>query len=120
MLKGTHIVEALSGIQYASVIGCLFYLMAGHVFAELPVERQNEVVHMVEHDCGSCHGMTLNGGLGPPLTADRLSSRSPDELFDIIAYGIEGKPMPPWKEILSQEEISWLIKQLQSGSLIKK
>ena len=28
--------------------------------------------NLVRQDCGSCHGLTLKGGLGKPLTADHL------------------------------------------------
>lgn len=81
--------------------------------AELPVSRQNEILHLIRHDCGSCHGMTLKGGLGSPLTAERLAQRSSNELADIIRNGISGTPMPPWKGILTDEEIAWMVKQLQ-------
>ncbi|MDX2370482.1 MAG: hypothetical protein QNK36_19105, partial [Colwellia sp.] len=29
--------------------------------------RKAQLTHMVKQDCGSCHGMTLKGGLGPAL-----------------------------------------------------
>jgi cytochrome c55X len=35
----------------------------------------HELVRMVRQDCGSCHGMTLNGGLGPALTVEALKER---------------------------------------------
>ena len=31
-------------------------------------ERARELIHIVRQDCGSCHGLTLAGGLGPALT----------------------------------------------------
>ena len=33
--------------------------------AEPADSRQAELTHLVKHDCGSCHGMTMKGGLGP-------------------------------------------------------
>ena len=27
--------------------------------------RQDELLHLLRQDCGSCHGLTLRGGLGP-------------------------------------------------------
>lgn len=95
--------------------GTAMQLLSATVQAELPVTRQNEILHLIRHDCGSCHGMTLNGGLGSPLTAERLSQRSAAELAGIIRDGIDGTPMPPWKGILTDEEIAWVVRQLQQG-----
>ena len=96
--------------------GLVFQVLS--VQAEVSVSRQSELVHLVQHDCGSCHGMTLGGGLGPPLTVERLQSRTADELTGIIRYGVPNTPMPPWDSILSSEEIEWIVKQLQSGMLL--
>ena len=30
---------------------------------------------MVRQDCGSCHGLRLTGGLGPPLTRDVMAAQ---------------------------------------------
>ena len=61
--------------------------------------RQAELQHLVAQDCGSCHGLTLRGGLGPSLLPDALSSRSPDALAAIILHGRPGSAMPPWRQI---------------------
>jgi len=80
-------------------------------------ERQQELTHLLLHDCGSCHGMTLKGGLGSPLTAEKLKDKPNEALISIILHGIEGKPMPPWKGILDEQEVSWLVDQLKTGEL---
>ncbi len=41
--------------------------------SEISTQRQQELLHLLKHDCGSCHGMTLKGGLGPDLTTKRLN-----------------------------------------------
>ena len=88
------------------------------VFAtDIPDNRQQELIHLIKHDCGSCHGMTLNGGLGSPLTAERLKGKSPESLSSIIMNGVEGTPMPPWKGILDKQEVAWMVKQLKAGAL---
>ncbi len=77
--------------------------------------RRTALHHLLVHDCGSCHGMTLRGGLGPPLTAAALASRPPAVLEATIAYGRPGTPMPPWGRILSEDEIRWLVDALRDG-----
>jgi len=85
------------------------------VRAEVTDARQQELVHLLRHDCGSCHGMTLKGGLGPALLPESLASK-PDELLKItILNGRPPTPMPPWRGILSEEEVEWLIVQLRKG-----
>ena len=43
-------------------------------------ERARELVHIVRQDCGSCHGLTLKGGLGPALTAEALADKPAEGL----------------------------------------
>lgn len=92
----------------------LFTGMASAGAAVTPL-RQAELIHLLKHDCGSCHGITLRGGLGSPLTPTALAGKSPEVLEDIIIHGIPGQPMPPWKGLLSQEEIQWLVEQMRKG-----
>ena len=84
------------------------------VFAETPTsQRQEELRNLLEQDCGSCHGMTLNGGLGPALTVEALKNK-PIELVTItIREGRPGTPMPPWKYLLSESDINWLAQTLK-------
>jgi len=66
------------------------------VSAALDTTRQAELLYLLKHDCGSCHGMTRKGGLGPPLLPENLGGR-PQLLFvDTILDGRSGTPMPPW------------------------
>ena len=95
----------------------LFVLYAGLYFStadanEISQQRQNELEHLVLHDCGSCHGMTLKGGLGPSLTRDTLIDRAPEALVATVAYGRLGTPMPPFRDILSDAEIRWIVDYL--------
>lgn len=83
------------------------------VMADVTLTRQDELRHMVEHDCGSCHGLTRSGGLGSPLTKKALENRSPEDLFNIIRDGVKGTPMPPWKGYLKDEEIRWIVSLLK-------
>lgn len=80
-------------------------------------ERQKELVRMVRQDCGSCHGMTLNGGLGPPLTVEALKVRDipKESLVATIIDGRPGTPMPPWHRFLSESEADWIVDRLIEG-----
>lgn len=89
--------------------------MSGVSLADLAESRQRELLHLLRHDCGSCHGMRLLGGLGPPLTPEALSGKSREALHTLILEGVPGLAMPPWKAILGPEEVYWLLDRLFEG-----
>lgn len=80
-------------------------------------DRKRALVHLLRHDCGSCHGMSLGGGLGPPLTPAALDGKSQSALEATILFGRPGTPMPPWSGLLSEAEVRWLVEALKSGSV---
>lgn len=84
--------------------------------AEIPAGRQAELLHLLAHDCGSCHGLRLTGGLGPALTPQALADRSPDALRATIMNGRPGSGMPPWRPFLSEEEAGWLAETMRRGT----
>lgn len=77
--------------------------------------RQHELVRMVRHDCGSCHGMTLQGGLGPALTPAALTQRPHEYVEAMILQGRPGTAMPAWKGLLGPGEAHWIAAQLKNG-----
>lgn len=83
--------------------------------AEPDVKRQEELRHFVRHDCGSCHGMTLKGGLGPALLPKTLAAQPESYLVTTILDGRKNTAMPPWKSMLSRDDATWIAKQLQQG-----
>ncbi len=74
-----------------------------------------ELIRLVRQDCGACHGMTLKGGLGKPLTREALAGQSAEALAVIILHGKEGTAMPPWKSLLSEAQARWIAEQLLAG-----
>ena len=70
----------------------LMVMIAAAVAAELSDARKTKLTYLVRQDCGSCHGMTLKGGLGSALTSDRLAGEDTAALanppFNVI----------PWQE----------------------
>ena len=57
-----------------------FWRLTAALAAEPDVARQKQLVHLVRQDCGSCHGMTLNGGLGPALLPETLKDKPAEGL----------------------------------------
>ena len=82
--------------------------------AEPDPARQKELVHLVRQDCGSCHGMTLQGGLGPALLPANLKDIPAESLVATIYSGRPGTPMPPWKQFMTEAEASWIVDKLMT------
>ncbi len=78
-------------------------------------KRRAELITLVRQDCGSCHGMTLKGGLGPALLPDTLKDKPADSLQATILQGRPGTAMPPWQRFLNEAEAGWIVAQLQKG-----
>lgn len=67
---------------------------------------------LVKQDCGSCHGLTLKGGLGPDLRPGSLSHYTPEILAGVILDGIPDTAMPPWRPLMTEEEAVWVARYL--------
>ena len=101
----------------------VFSLVAALITAEanpagaqtLSPARKGQLLNLVRQDCGSCHGMTLKGGLGKPLLPEALEVYDQSEVANFILEGVPGTPMPPWKELLSETEANWIAKTLKRG-----
>jgi len=93
-------------------MGTLAY-SEGHYLPDL--ERQTELIHLIKHDCGSCHGMRLLGGLGPALTPEALNAKPNEYIVTTILEGRAGTPMPPWKLFISYDEAGWMATKLKKG-----
>ncbi len=100
----------LSGIAVATLA------VLAQAGSALDVARQSELQHLVRHDCGSCHGMTLKGGLGGPLLPEALEGKPADALADVILDGVPGTPMPPWRGLLTRDEAIWIARYLKQGA----
>lgn len=77
--------------------------------------RERELVRLVRQDCGSCHGLTLKGGLGPALLPDALRDKPVESLRATILRGRPGTAMPPWRAMLSESEADWIVQYLLAG-----
>ncbi|QBM15968.1 hypothetical protein MARI_00480 [Marinobacter sp. JH2] len=81
-------------------------------------KTEAELRNFVVQDCGSCHGLTFKGGLGPPLRPADIEPLSVEAIEAIIREGVPGTAMPPWKALLTDDEMTWISKQLKSGALL--
>lgn len=92
-------------------------MIASPIFAGTSDVDMSKLRDLVRQDCGSCHGLTLNGGLGRPLTSEALAD-FPDETVErIILDGLPGTPMPPWRPLLSPQEAAAIAGMLKRGEL---
>ncbi len=98
-------------------LGCPFLAQADTTrsTAAPSADRQRELLHLVRQDCGSCHGLTLLGGLGPSLRPESLRDKPLESLVASIYRGRPGTPMPPWERFISEQEARWLVEQLLAG-----
>lgn len=94
--------------RIAAIVVTLALTVPAEAGAEVTATRAAALEHMVIQDCGSCHGLTLKGGLGRPLTASALEGASPEALSAIILDGVPGTAMPPWRPLLTEEEAGWI------------
>ena len=77
--------------------------------------RRSELITLVRQDCGSCHGLTLKGGLGPALLPETLKDKPADSLVATIIGGRPGTAMPPWQRFMTEAEAEWVVHHLQKG-----
>jgi mono/diheme cytochrome c family protein len=64
--------------------------------------------------CGSCHGDFREGAYGPALTPERLGGINTEILKKVISKGISNTIMPPWEDILTDQEINDIIEYILS------
>ncbi len=88
---------------------------AGAASAPVDASRQKQLVTLVRQDCGSCHGLTLKGGLGPALLPDAVKDKPVEYLKAVILQGRPNTAMPPWQRFLSEAEAEWIVLNLQKG-----
>ncbi|PYG29573.1 c-type cytochrome [Pelagimonas varians] len=91
----------------------LFLVLAAPALAK-PVDPV-ALERFVVQDCGSCHGLTLKGGLGPDIRPQSLEHYDTDILQGVILDGVPGTPMPPWRPLITEAEAAWIADYLLKG-----
>lgn len=105
-------VEAMIAVLICAAALAPTIAPAGEVLSQ---NRRSDLNHLLRHDCGSCHGMTLKGGLGPALLPEDLTAWDVDSLAAMILRGNPQKAMPGWSELLSDAEAKYLAQRLLEG-----
>lgn len=102
MASATHLVVLMTAI-----------LLSPAAAAGISAKKAEKLEHLVLQDCGSCHGLTLKGGLGRPIDAGRMRQYDREVLRDIILDGVPGTAMPPWRPLISETEAQWIADYLR-------
>jgi len=110
-----HTRALISFLALALGAGAVFSPAGAEGALQPSLERRAALVHLVRQDCGSCHGLTLKGGLGPALLPETLADKEAASLEATILHGRPGTPMPPWQAFLTEAEARWIVEQLQKG-----
>ncbi|MFP3873327.1 MAG: c-type cytochrome [Thiohalophilus sp.] len=107
----------LSRVSFGAllIVGMFVMTTTGWSAESISDKRADELRHMLIQDCGSCHGMTLKGGLGPALTPQAIGDKPKEAMLATVLHGRPGTPMPPWSDLLSREEARWMIDLLYRG-----
>jgi cytochrome c55X len=109
-------IAMVRGASPAFFLGWIaLFSLGAYAGEEVDQQRQHDLVRLVRNDCGSCHGLKLNGGLGPSLMPAALAGKAPEGLRETILRGRAGTAMPPWSRFLSEEEANWIVGQLMKG-----
>lgn len=98
-----------------SVIAAVSLAHVPAVFADAPPIDPDALKRLVHQDCGSCHGLTLKGGLGPDIRPETLTHFDAETLEMMILDGIPDTAMPPWRPLITQEEARWIADYLLTG-----
>jgi cytochrome c55X len=113
MLAPSEMIRSRNSVAAALLVLALH--PGSTVAAEPSTDRARELVRIVRQDCGSCHGLTLKGGLGPPLLPEALRGKPAESLRYTVLRGRPGTPMPPWKTFLTEGEADWIVNKLMTG-----
>ncbi|MEM9635298.1 MAG: cytochrome c [Pseudomonadota bacterium] len=97
------------------LLAILFFLATPSMAEE--VSAPDKLVNLVHQDCGSCHGLTLKGGLGPDIRPESLSHYDIETLSTVVLDGVPGTAMPPWRPLMSEADAKKIAEYLLQGDL---
>ncbi|OGQ20622.1 MAG: hypothetical protein A2138_05980 [Deltaproteobacteria bacterium RBG_16_71_12] len=115
-MRALLVASMMVGVACAAPIAATRIAVDAPESSLISAARQAELAMMVKHDCGSCHGLTLKGGLGRPLVRERMAALPTETLAALILGGVPGTAMPPWLGIVTAEEARWIAAGLRQGA----
>ncbi|NBC67099.1 MAG: hypothetical protein GVY07_15760, partial [Bacteroidetes bacterium] len=88
---------------------------------ELAIERlpgwSGEYKRIFATNCSGCHGVDLSGGRAKTLFDERIfKERTDEQLVQIIQEGLPVAGMPPFTEILSEDQTRQMLVFLRDGA----
>ena len=108
--------DGMDTVSPQLVAACVAAIVAFPAAAGEPAaDRRVQLIQMVRQDCGSCHGLMLKGGLGPPLLPAALAEKDRISLQYTILDGRRGTAMPPWRPFMREDEALWIVDSLKKG-----
>ncbi|UWQ15994.1 cytochrome c (plasmid) [Aliiroseovarius sp. M344] len=90
-------------------------ILTGAAHAGEPGLDPTALTRLVHQDCGSCHGLTLMGGLGPDIRPETIEHYDAEVLQSVILDGIPDTAMPPWRPLITEAEAAWIADYLLKG-----
>ncbi|MCT4656358.1 MAG: cytochrome c [Cohaesibacter sp.] len=101
----------------AALIAAPFVTASALLANEFDFTTDTEMSEFVRQDCGACHGLTLKGGLGRPLLKENLEHFDLETIEEVILDGIPDTAMPPWRGLLSEDQVRQIAKALKEGTI---
>src|ERR1700733_1752036 len=99
---------------FASMGGPAALNAAARLAAANEPSTEPSVAEIYAASCAACHGTRLQGGQGPSLLSSRYVHGIEDEqVARSIRDGFPAKGMPPWRSLLSDEQIANLVRHLR-------
>lgn len=77
--------------------------------------RQAQLRQILRQNCTVCHGKSLQGDIGPPLSRNNLAGKDEGLLVTTILEGRDGTAMPAWGAMIKESEARWLLHLLRNG-----
>lgn len=96
------------------ITALIAYLSGGGKQVPPEIAAAGPVASLFWDKCSGCHGDNRQGGVGPALIPERLGDVDKELLREAISDGRPGTAMPPWKDILTEQEIDDLIEYILS------
>ena len=92
----------------AAMLAAAMLPTGGVAAEEVSKARATELERLVVQDCGSCHGLTMRGGLGPDIRPQTLDGSDRETLAVIILDGVPARRCRPGGRCLPRTRPSGL------------